>query len=107
MYNYIWTYFLFYPFVSEKNLRFFFFQVVEIDEHLLRFSNLKELSLSANRLRTVNSRNLPPHLTVLELCANEISNLADLCISPPPLLHLGLGHNSLTLLDDYITGEYW
>jgi len=44
---------------------------------------------------------------VLELCANDISHLDDLCVCPPPLIHLGLGHNLLTVIDDYIAGQYW
>ena len=47
------------------------------------------------------------YFQVLELCANQISNLADLCINPPPLIHLGLGYNKLHMIDDYITGAYW
>ena len=89
-------------------LRFFlFFQVTEVDENLLEFNSLEELTLSANYLKCVNSRNLPPNLKVLELCANEIWSLSELCIKPPPLIHLGLGHNQISMIDDYITGVYW
>ncbi|KAK2148905.1 hypothetical protein LSH36_476g02066 [Paralvinella palmiformis] len=81
--------------------------VTEVDENFLNFPNLEELTLSANKLQTVQSLNLPQSLHVLELCANEISHLEDLCVCPPPLIHLGLGHNLLTVIDDYIAGQYW
>ncbi len=83
------------------------FQVQEIDEHVLKFRHLEELSLSANKLHSINSRNLPRSLKVLEVCANEITSLEDLCAQPPPLLHLGVGYNRLTTVSSHITGHYW
>ncbi|XP_067163444.1 leucine-rich repeat-containing protein 43 [Apteryx mantelli] len=83
---------------------FLFFRVLrlvdqgvdEVDEGLLRFQRLEELVLSANRISTVASANLPGTLKVLELCGNAVSDLRDLCSRPPPpLQHLGLGHNRL------------
>ncbi|CAH1802398.1 unnamed protein product, partial [Owenia fusiformis] len=90
-----------------KTLRIVDKNVSEVDPNLLQFPNLEELTLTANLLETVNSRNLPPNLHVLELCANKIEDLADLVHNPPPLIHLGLGYNNITFTDDYITGEYW
>lgn len=81
--------------------------VTEIDENLLKFSNLEELTLTANLLSQVNSKNLPRTLKVLELCANQISDLFSLCMKPPKLQHLGLGYNHLTYIDEYLTGDYW
>ncbi|XP_013401181.1 leucine-rich repeat-containing protein 43 isoform X2 [Lingula anatina] len=81
--------------------------VTEIDENLLNFTNLEELTLTANLLCQVNSKNLPRSLKVLELCANQICDLFSLCVDPPPLHHLGLGYNQLTYLDEYMTGDYW
>ncbi|XP_064619567.1 leucine-rich repeat-containing protein 43-like isoform X2 [Lineus longissimus] len=90
-----------------KTLRIVNKGVCEVDKRLLNFSNLEELTLSANHLKLVNSRNLPPNLKVLELCANDISDLADLCVKAPPLEHLGLGYNNIANTDDYITGQIW
>ncbi|KAL8575236.1 hypothetical protein ACOMHN_042357 [Nucella lapillus] len=69
--------------------------------------NLTELTLTANFIHSVNSKHLPSSLQVLELCANEISDISALCVRPPLLLHLGLGYNSISFIDDYITGDYW
>ncbi|ELU10855.1 hypothetical protein CAPTEDRAFT_191885 [Capitella teleta] len=82
-------------------------QITVLDEEFLKFSNLEELTLSANYLKTVDSRNFPPNLKVLELCGNQISQMEDLCKQSPPLQHLGLGHNALTSVEDYITSQYW
>ncbi|XP_033748327.1 leucine-rich repeat-containing protein 43-like isoform X3 [Pecten maximus] len=82
--------------------------VTEVDGDLLRFRNLNELTLSANHLVTVNSKNLPPNLKVLELCANKISDLSALCVRPPQsMIHLGLGFNKISFMGDYLTGDYW
>ncbi|KAK2157160.1 hypothetical protein NP493_1901g00010 [Ridgeia piscesae] len=90
-----------------KTLRISDKGVTEIDEEFLKFKNLEELLLSANYLTTVSSRNLPRGLRVLEVCANRINDLTDLCVRPPPLIHLGLGYNKLYATNDYITGKYW
>ncbi|XP_071493692.1 leucine-rich repeat-containing protein 43-like [Diadema antillarum] len=82
--------------------------VNNVDKGMLDFSNLTELTLSANNLAAVDSRNLPFTLQVLELVANEISDLEPLCNAPPPgLLHLGLGLNRISALHDYLTAPYW
>lgn len=81
--------------------------VTDVDEGLLRLQNLSELTLTANFISSVNSKHLPDTLQVLELCANEISDISSLCVRPPLLLHLGLGYNSISYIDDYITGSYW
>lgn len=44
---------------------FFFYQVIEIDPDLLKLKNLKELTLSANRIADVTSENLPSSLKVI------------------------------------------
>lgn len=40
------------------------YKVTEVDENLLKFRALEELTLSANRIVTVNSKNLPTSLKV-------------------------------------------
>lgn len=81
--------------------------VTEVDANLLKLQNLLELTLTANFIQTVSSKHLPQSLQVLELCANEISDISSLCVRPPLLLHLGLGYNCISVIDDYITGDYW
>jgi len=44
---------------------------------------------------------------MLELCANEITDLTELCSDAPPLVHLGLGYNHIKHTDDYLTDTYW
>ncbi|XP_078599527.1 leucine-rich repeat-containing protein 43-like isoform X4 [Branchiostoma floridae x Branchiostoma japonicum] len=90
-----------------KTLKIIDKQITEVDAGLLGFPNLKELTLSVNLLEHVNSTHLPPNLEVLELCANQIRTLDSLCVQPPPLLHLGLGYNHITDVDEYLTGHYW
>eukprot|EP00105_Crassostrea_gigas_P041040 XP_019925188.1 PREDICTED: leucine-rich repeat-containing protein 43 isoform X4 [Crassostrea gigas] len=90
-----------------KTLRICDKNVTEVDENLLKFRALEELTLSANRIITVNSKNLPTSLKVLELCANQISDISALCVRPPPLIHLGLGSNKISFIGDYLTGDYW
>ncbi|CAD5113865.1 DgyrCDS3029 [Dimorphilus gyrociliatus] len=86
--------------ISDKNIR-------EIDAKMLLLTNLEQLTLTANHIQSIESHHLPKKLQVLELYANEISSLADLCSKPPPLLHLGLGRNIINTTDDYITGGFW
>ncbi|KYO39726.1 leucine-rich repeat-containing protein 43 isoform B [Alligator mississippiensis] len=83
--------------------------VSEVDEELLKFQNLEELVLSANKISEINSANLPRTLKVLELCGNKIVALQDLCSHPPPQLqHLGLGYNLLgSSEDEHLTGQFW
>ncbi|XP_059844191.1 leucine-rich repeat-containing protein 43-like [Hypanus sabinus] len=93
-----------------KALRLVNKQITEVDKDLLKFQNLEELTLSANRISTLNSANLPRKLKILELCTNEISSLNDLVVSPPPgLQHLGLSYNKLSLDSEYkfLSGEFW
>ncbi|XP_007665076.2 leucine-rich repeat-containing protein 43 isoform X1 [Ornithorhynchus anatinus] len=84
--------------------------VKEIDSNLLKFSNLEELILTANRIRKVNAENLPQTLKVLELYGNEITDTEGLCSHPPPnLQHLGLGSNRLfgSLEAIYFSANFW
>ncbi|XP_070572710.1 leucine-rich repeat-containing protein 43-like isoform X2 [Ptychodera flava] len=90
-----------------KTLRIIDKQVTQLDPDLLKFKNLTELTLSCNYLETIDSKNIPPSLEVLELCANRISDLSSLCQKPPPLLHLGLGLNRLSAVYEFITNNYW
>ena len=46
-------------------------------------------------------------LQTLELCANEIADLSELCRDAPPLVHLGLGFNQLTHTHDHLTVLHW
>ncbi|CAH2295829.1 leucine-rich repeat-containing 43 isoform X1 [Pelobates cultripes] len=85
-------------------------EVSDVDEHLLRFHNLKELVLSVNKIKTVHSSNLPRTLKVLELCSNQISSLKELSTNPPPTLqHLGLAYNKIQCSSEnmYLTAEQW
>ncbi|XP_005091563.1 leucine-rich repeat-containing protein 43 [Aplysia californica] len=90
-----------------KTLRIVDKNVSEVDHDLLMLKNLEELTLSANFITNVNSKNLPPSLRVLELCANQISDVSGLCVRPPLLHHLGIGHNKISFIGDYITGDFW
>lgn len=81
--------------------------ISEVDEQLLKFSHLEHLTLSANYIKNVNSRNLPRKLLSLELNSNLVSELFSLCVDPPALVHLGLGNNCLTYVDDYLSGDHW
>ncbi|XP_053328550.1 leucine-rich repeat-containing protein 43 [Spea bombifrons] len=93
-----------------KSVRLVDKQVSEVDEHLLRFHNLEELVLSANKITTIQSSNLPRTLKVLELCSNQISSLKDLSRNPPATLqHLGLAYNRIKLSSEniYLTSDIW
>lgn len=80
----------------------------EVDRGLLKFTNLQELSLTGNCLKSVVGAHLPKSLTVLQLFANKFTDLTDLTINPPPnLQHLGVGYNRLTDLTSYISPYYW
>ena len=81
--------------------------ISEVDEKLLKFSNLEYVTLSANYIKNVNSRNLPRKLLSLELNSNQVSELFSLCVDPPPLVHLGLGSNCLAYVVDYLSGDHW
>ncbi|XP_066545381.1 leucine-rich repeat-containing protein 43-like isoform X2 [Amia ocellicauda] len=84
--------------------------VSAVDAGLLRFVNLEELILSANRICDIDSHHLPRTLKVLELCANAISSMSGLCSDPPPgLQHLGLGYSKLSSPADYrcLTAAFW
>ncbi|XP_077149250.1 leucine-rich repeat-containing protein 43 isoform X2 [Ranitomeya variabilis] len=93
-----------------KQLRVVDKEVTEVDAQLIRFQNLVELVLSANKLKTVHSGNLPRNLKILELCSNHISSLKDLSINPPPLLqHLGLAYNRIQCSSEsiFLTVDIW
>ncbi|KAM9329615.1 leucine-rich repeat-containing protein 43 [Gastrophryne carolinensis] len=93
-----------------RSLRVVDQEVTEVDDALLTFHNLEELVLSANKLQTVSSSNLPQTLKVLELCSNHISGLKDLTVSPPPgLQHLGLSYNRIQGASEnrYLTVDFW
>ncbi|GFO37698.1 leucine-rich repeat-containing protein 43 [Plakobranchus ocellatus] len=90
-----------------KTLRIIDKEITEVDRKLLKLKNLEELTLSANFITNVNSKNLPASLKVLELCANRISDVSSLCVRPPLLNHLGLGRNRISFIGDYLTGDYW
>ncbi|XP_036870329.1 leucine-rich repeat-containing protein 43 isoform X2 [Manis javanica] len=93
-----------------RSLRVVGRQVSLVDKGLLKFLNLEELVLSANRIKEINAANLPPTLKVLELCGNQIASVECLCAHPPPVLrHLGLGHNKLLgpLESLYVTTDHW
>ncbi|XP_070807216.1 leucine-rich repeat-containing protein 43 [Pituophis catenifer annectens] len=84
--------------------------VTEIDVGLLKFPNLEELILTANRISTIPAANLPPGLKVLELCGNQVQSLKDLCTSPPAgLQHLGLSHNCQlgSSEEQYLAPVFW
>ncbi|KAM5193768.1 leucine-rich repeat-containing protein 43 [Mantella aurantiaca] len=93
-----------------KSLRVVDQEVTQVDDEMLKFHNLEELILSANKLKTVCSYNLPQTLKVLELCSNCISSLKDLTVNPPPgLQHLGLAYNKIQLSSEstYLTADFW
>ncbi|NXW67458.1 LRC43 protein, partial [Hirundo rustica] len=97
-------------FQAVRSLRILDKGVEEVDEGLLRFQQLEELVLSANRIRRVTSAHLPRTLKVLELCCNAVDDLQDLCARPPPeLQHLGLGYNRLCdpSQEKYFTMDFW
>ncbi|XP_054628884.1 leucine-rich repeat-containing protein 43-like isoform X2 [Dunckerocampus dactyliophorus] len=81
-----------------------------IDDCLLKFCNLEELVLSANKISEISADNLPRTLKVLELRANCLSALGRLANSPPPRLqYLGLASNGLGSHCDVtqLTGRHW
>uniref|UniRef100_H3BFP6 Leucine rich repeat containing 43 n=1 Tax=Latimeria chalumnae TaxID=7897 RepID=H3BFP6_LATCH len=94
-----------------KVLRIVDKEVCDVDPCLLKFHNLKELVLCSNKIRKVNFANLPKTLKILELCANEISSMKDLCFTllPPELQHLGLSYNKISCLSEYeyLTADFW
>ena len=90
-----------------KTLRLTDKGITDVDDQMLKFSNLEYMTLSANYIKNVNSKNLPRKLLSLELNSNQVSELFSLCLDPPALVHLGLGNNCLTYVDDYLSGEHW
>ncbi|XP_040203045.1 leucine-rich repeat-containing protein 43 [Rana temporaria] len=93
-----------------RSLRVVDQEVTEVDDGLLKFHSLEELVLSANKLQTVCSSNLPRTLKVLELCSNHISSLKALTVNPPPgLQHLGLAYNKIQVSTEskYLTADFW
>ncbi|CAL1534683.1 unnamed protein product [Lymnaea stagnalis] len=81
--------------------------VTIVDKKILELKNLEELTLSANYITSINSLNIPKKLKILELCANQISDVSSLCLRPPPLQHLGLSKNLISFLGDCFSGPYW
>ncbi|XP_057602732.1 leucine-rich repeat-containing protein 43 [Hippopotamus amphibius kiboko] len=93
-----------------RSLRVVDKQVSLVDKDLLKFVKLEELVLSANRIKEIDTANLPPTLKVLELYGNKMTSVECLCTRPPPgLQHLGLGHNKLLgpLESLYVTSDHW
>ncbi|XP_077417059.1 leucine-rich repeat-containing protein 43-like [Vanacampus margaritifer] len=93
-----------------RKLRIVDKDVSVIDNYLLKFCNLQELVLSANRICEISAENLPRTLKVLELRANQLCALGRLAISPPPhLQYLGLAANHLGSHRDVsqLTGRQW
>ncbi|XP_061528416.1 uncharacterized protein LOC133400134 isoform X5 [Phycodurus eques] len=93
-----------------RKLRIVDKDVSVIDNFLLKFCNLQELVLSANRICEISADNLPRTLKVLELRANQLCALGRLAISPPPRLqYLGLAANHLGSHRDVtqLTGRQW
>ncbi|KAK7933082.1 hypothetical protein WMY93_003978 [Mugilogobius chulae] len=95
--------------------------VCELDDTLLKLSNLEELVLSANQLQESLLRCCRPHSRcshsldlrhgpVLELQNNRLTSLCPLTSRPPPrLLYLGLASNPLGSPPDVcsLTGKHW
>ncbi|XP_077456068.1 leucine-rich repeat-containing protein 43-like [Stigmatopora argus] len=93
-----------------RKLRIVDKDVSVVDKYLLKFCNLQELVLSANRICEISAENLPRTLKVLELRANQLCALGRLAISPPPRLqYLGLAANYLGSARDVaqLTGRQW
>ncbi|XP_037114036.1 leucine-rich repeat-containing protein 43-like isoform X3 [Syngnathus acus] len=93
-----------------RKLRIVDKDVSVVDNYLLKFCNLQELVLSANRISEISAENLPRTLKVLELRANQLCALGRLAISPPPRLqYLGLAANRLGSHRDVtlLTGKQW
>ncbi|XP_065054348.1 leucine-rich repeat-containing protein 43-like isoform X1 [Rhopilema esculentum] len=78
-----------------------------IDESLLKFANLKEISLSANRINTINLKNIPKSLEVLELYGNDLSTIEKFCCNLSKLVHLGVGCNSLQDISAMLHPSCW
>ncbi|KAL1768412.1 leucine-rich repeat-containing protein 43 isoform X1 [Sigmodon hispidus] len=84
--------------------------VTLVDKDILKFLNLEELILSANKIEEINADHLPQTLKVLELYGNLITSIECLCSpAPPNLQHLGLGHNKLMgpLQSLHVTSSNW
>ncbi|KAM3867489.1 leucine-rich repeat-containing protein 43-like [Diretmus argenteus] len=100
--NFIFNYF--------RTLRIVDKGVSVIDGGLLKFSNLEELVLSANNISELPLAHLPCSLRILELYANQVSNLNSLSHHQlPDLQYLGLGSNGLGSHEDirFLTGKHW
>lgn len=97
--NYIFRHF--------KTLRLIDRNVTEVDEGLLKFSQLLELSLTGNKLTKIHGAHLPRSMRVLQLFANNLTDLAELSKEPPALNHLGVGYNQLTDITSYISPDIW
>jgi len=85
-----------------RTLRFLNENIDNIDGFIKGFHNLEELTLSANKIKSFDVDQLPPSLTVLELCGNGIENIEFLCSKPTKFTHLGLSYNHLTAIPNSI-----
>ena len=65
-----------------------------IDEEILRFIELEELSLCGNLIHHVDNKCLPSSLKIMHLNGNELDSLPNL-ENLIHLIHLGLSHNSI------------
>ncbi|PFX28507.1 Leucine-rich repeat-containing protein 43 [Stylophora pistillata] len=90
-----------------KSLRIVDKKVTDIDDGLLQLKNLKQLTLSANLIRNIDSKRLPKGLEELELAANQISDINPLCVCPPPLIHLGLSYNLISSITGHMKANSW
>lgn len=90
-----------------KSLRIVDKKVTEIDDGLLQLKNLKQLTLSANLIKSIDSKKLPKGLQELELAANQISDISALCVCPPPLIHLGLSYNLISSITGHMKSTSW
>ncbi|CAH3103742.1 unnamed protein product [Porites lobata] len=90
-----------------KSLQIVDKKVTEIDDGLLHLKNLKQLTLSANLIKHVDSKRLPKDLEELELAANQISDISSLCVCPPPLIHLGLSYNQISSITGHMKASSW
>lgn len=88
-------------------LRLASMNIVEVDDGLLRFKNLKELTLSANKIEKIDPRSLPNQLELLELYGNRINDIRVYPRFLPSLVHFGIGCNCVMSITGAITQSQW
>eukprot|EP00794_Sanderia_malayensis_P014043 gene14043-15502_t len=100
--------------INEKNivthftkLRLVGMNIADVDEGLLKFINLEELTLSANKLAKINPRNIPKNLKLLELYGNNITEIKGLPKLLPSLVHFGAGLNRLNTISGVLQENSW